>query len=201
MSNSPASEPRQVLNQFGMSVLALVVGSALLFFAIGKVGASPDEGDEQPTAAATDAATAPAATASTPPAATQEPAAVVTGGESAPPAEVVTGDPSSAPTEASTPDPDRLDPAEISVQVLDAILDGSTTAQDYADQMETDGYDLVASIRSGRVYDQTTVFYSSGQEAKAQQIADDYGWTLLRANDVGLSEDVDVGVVVGVSQD
>lgn len=208
MSTSPDSGSRQTLGQFAIAVVALVVGSAVLFFAIGAVGGSSDD---EPAAAAT--------TATATEAGTETPAA--TGSETEAPAQVVgpsdeataTAPASASPTSGSTPeatsapptDPgdggdDRVDPAEISVQVLDAILDGSTTARDYADQLEAAGYDVVAFIRAGRTYDQTTVFYSSGREALARQVADEFGWTLIRANDVGLSEDVDVAVVVGVSQ-
>jgi hypothetical protein len=206
MSTSPDSASRQTLGQFAIAVVALVVGSAVLFFAIGAVGGSSDD---EPAAAAT--------TASATEAGTETPA--TTGSETEAPAQVVgpsdeaTATAPASPTSGSTPeatsapttDPgdggdDRVDPAEISVQVLDAIRDGSTTARDYADQLEAAGYDVVAFLRAGRTYDQTTVFYSSGREALARQVADEFGWTLIRANDVGLSEDVDVAVVVGVSQ-
>ncbi len=216
MSTSPASEPRQTLNQFGIAVAALIVGSALLFFAIGAVGATPD--DEGSEAATTSAPTAAGieATTGTPSAAgseTDAPAQVVGPSDEATPAPTtaLTTDPTSGPTPQPTAeatatsapdvdDADRVDPAEISVQVLDAIRDGSTTARDYADEIDAAGYDLVAFLTASRTYEQTTVFYSSGREALARQIADEFGWTLVRANDVGLSDDVDVGVVVGTSQ-
>ncbi len=209
MSNTPAAEPRQVLNQFVIAVLALVVGSAVLFFAIGKVGASPDDSSE-PVATATATATAtpttaattpPAAAETTPPPATEAPAEVVT-----PPAATTPAAPAAeAPTEAPvtpTSEPtssNGIDPATIKVQVLDAKLDGSTTASEVADQMEADGYDLIAEGRAGTAYDQTTLFYGDGQEQAAQQIANQYGWSAIRPNTVGLSTSVDVSVLVGRS--
>lgn len=210
MSNASAPEPRQVLNQFVIAVLALVVGSALLFFAIGTVGASPDE-DAEPVATATSTpTTAPTTTAPTTSApATEAPAEVVTPPAATTPAQVVTPDPTDAPatpteapatpTEAPTTPSSGIDPASISVQVLDAKLDGSTTAAEVADQMIADGYDMVAEGRAGTVYQQTTIFYGDGQEAAAQQVADQYGWSAIRPNDVGLSDEVDLSILVGLS--
>lgn len=212
MSTSPASEPRQTLNQFGIAVAGLIVGSALLFFAIGAVGATPDdEGADAATTAAPTTAGSEATTGTSAPAGseTDAPAQVVGPSDEATPAPTTgpttgpTPQPTAAATATSAPDvddADRVDPAEISVQVLDAIRDGSTTARDYADEIDAAGYDLVAFLTASRTYEQTTVFYSSGREALARQIADEFGWTLVRANDVGLSDDVDVGVVVGTSQ-
>lgn len=200
MSNTPASEPRQVLNQFVIAVVALVVGSALLFFAIGRVGASDDSADPVATSTPTTAATStPAATATTSASETEAPAEVVTPPATTSPAPSgaptdATANPTSAPTTSND-----IDPATIAVQVLDAKLDGSSTAGDVADQMEADGYDLVAVGRAGRAYDQTTLFYGDGQEQAAEQIANQYGWSEIRPNDVGLSTSVDVSVLVGLS--
>ncbi|HKJ55238.1 MAG TPA: LytR C-terminal domain-containing protein [Nitriliruptoraceae bacterium] len=211
MSNASAPEPRQVLNQFVIAVLGLVVGSALLFFAIGTVGASPDE-DAEPVAIATSSPTTAPTTPSAPTTsapATQAPAEVVTPPAATTPAQVVTPDATEAPatpteapatpTEAPTTPSSGIDPASISVQVLDAKLDGSTTAAEVADQMIADGYDMVAEGRAGTVYQQTTIFYGDGQEAAAQQVADQYGWSAIRPNDVGLSDQVDLSILVGLS--
>lgn len=109
-------------------------------------------------------------------------------------------DPEPEPT-ASEPVPSGqgdIDPAEISVQVLDAVLDdGGEAAARVADQLDSDGFRLVARNKAVRRYDVTTVFYTPGNEAKAQRIAAQYGYHRVEPQPGNLSNSVDVHLVVG----
>ena len=91
MSTSPASDSRQTLGQFAIAVVALIVGTAVLFFAIGAVGSSSDD---ESAAGATTAATTDSASDETP---------AATASETEPTAQVV--GPSDA---ATTPAPETL---------------------------------------------------------------------------------------------
>ncbi len=211
MSFDSNPDPGRTLGQFGIAVLALVVGAALLFLAIDRFSddpvASPQPSPSpsasvapsaSPTAAATEqpsASPSPASTETSTPAASPTPSPTATETESGSTEEP---SPSESPTDDGG-DSDRIDPGEISIQVLDAIKDGGDRAQEIADEMESDGYRVVAFNPSSIVYDETTVFYTEGYEDEANQVADDYGWDEIVFNDI-LSEDVNVHVVVGLDE-
>ncbi|MBY5160931.1 LytR C-terminal domain-containing protein [Salsipaludibacter albus] len=218
MSFDSNPDPGRTLGQFGIAVLALVVGAALLFLAIDRFSDDP-VASPQPSPSVT-ASTAPtdtptAAATETPaesPPASETPSASETDTDtetpSAEPSPAATSEsstqepsPSEEPTEDETDDSDgdRIDPGEISIQVLDAIKDGAGQARDIADEMEADGYRVVAYNPSSIIYDETTVFYTEGYEDEANQVADDYGWDEVVFNDI-LSEDVNVHVVVGLDE-
>lgn len=89
------------------------------------------------------------------------------------------------------------DPRETDVQVLD----GGVGTERYADAvgvLEDLGYLIIASGPATRDYAETTVFVTEGydDEAAGLAVADDR-FTNVVANDVGLSEDVELHVVVG----
>jgi len=101
----------------------------------------------------------------------------------------VTASPS--PTEPGLPD-------GISAQVLDAIHDDSGVgATDAADRLEAAGVEIIAENKAVRVYELTTIFYSTGREADAQAVADFLGVGVVEAAPDTLTAAVDVHVVVG----
>ena len=89
------------------------------------------------------------------------------------------------------------DPADISVQVLDATGEGGATGDEVAAQLTEDGFSVVATNQAVRVYEVTTVFYTPGNEAKAEQIAAMYGYREVAPEPGNLSHSVDVHLVVG----
>ncbi len=144
------------------------------------------------TPAPTEAATAPAPLPTEPPATTSaptQPPATPTATDDEPP-ETPTGTPT------ATIPPDAPEPGETSVQVLDGAGDSAATEAVVALLREL-GYEVVAVNATARSYDETTVFYSQGQEAAAEALrARDPRFAEIAANP-NLSEDVNVHVVVG----
>lgn len=220
MSLQSSTDPGRTLGQFGLAVAGLVVGAALLFALIGWVSddgteptdpgpvaasetdaATPTEGTS-PAMEPTDQPTQPTVEPTTP---AGTPTTAPTDAPETAPDETEPDDATDEPTEEATedevePPATTFDPAEISVQVLDGVRDGGTTARDVADRLEEDGFDLVAFNRAASTYTETTLFYTDGHEEEGSQLADEYGWTTLLPNDVGLSSSVDVHVIVGTDE-
>lgn len=194
MSSSTTGDSQQFLTRFGLVALGVVVGAALLFVAIDTVGGSEAVDEPAPTAGGPTATPSSTASATGGGEATDQATEDGTG-------EVVTPSTTATPTAATTteePVADDIAPEEISIQVLDGIRDGSDTARSIADDLESDGHELIAFGNSSRNYDQTTVFYSEGQQDAGRQVAAANDWELVRpASEVGLSTSVDVHVVVG----
>ncbi len=106
-------------------------------------------------------------------------------------------EPDPDPTSASTTEAD-VDPAEVSVQVLDATGDGGARLQDVLDRLRADGWRVVASNRAARYYERSTVFYSPGHEEAAQALADRYPeFELVQAKPDNLTSSVAVHLVIG----
>lgn len=186
-----------VVPQLLGAAVGIVLGSALLFALLGMLRddtpAPEVVADPTPSTAATED---PTAAASPEPTAT-EPAP---GDDaSSPPAEA-----SPEPEPEPTDEPSSVDPASVSIQVLDAVggEDGGAAAEAVADELREAGYDVVVVNKAGRQYDVTTVFWSSGQEVGGQQVAAAIGAARAEAtpDDVQLSDSVDVHVVVGVDR-
>jgi hypothetical protein len=192
------------------AAVALVVVVAAAFWGIGQVQGG-DAGD--PVAAGsppTPSATTPAATPSDGGATPTAPADVATPAPPRPSDEPPSGDPTADVTPPPEPSPEPtasepvpggqgdVDPAEISVQVLDAVLDdGGEAAARVADQLSGDGFRVVARNQAIRRYAVTTVMYTPGNEGKAQQIAARYGYDRVEPQPGNLSDSVDVHLVVG----
>lgn len=89
------------------------------------------------------------------------------------------------------------DPSGTTVQ----ILDGSADDGRYTDAQETLedlGYQLIASGPAASGYDETTVFVTDGFADEAAALAEaDERFAHLQPNNVGLSEDVELHVIVG----
>lgn len=190
-SAPPRPDVVSTLGRFALGALGLVIGAALLF---GIVGAVTDDVGDGPEAQLTQSSPPPAATAG--PEATPDP--TVTGTDEAPATGAPTEAPESpAPTGTEAPEqPTGLDPAEVSVQVLDGVGGGGTAAG-VADRLEEAGYNVIAENRAARNYDVTTVFYTEGNEAAAQQIAAEFGFSEVAPQPGNLNEAVAVHIVVG----
>jgi outer membrane biosynthesis protein TonB len=211
--HTPPGDPsfiRSLLYHVGAAV-ALVVVVAAAFWGVGQL--RPPNADAPVVAADPDVAD-PAGEPSPP--AASEPTSDPTSEVTPDPTPDVTPDPTPAvtpePTPAVTPEPTADDepasgttdddrqfaPADISIQILDAVLDGTgDDAARVADQLAADGYRVVARNQAVRRYDQTTVMYTSGNEAKARQLAAVYGYARVEPQPGNLSDSVDVHLVVG----
>lgn len=200
------------------AAVALVAVVALAFWGIGQVR---DDGSSMTVASSPDGSDAGEVEATPTVVATPEPTTTEPGtteptsgtsptdeGTTAPAAEATTTEepttdepatePTAEPTEdgAATTD-GEVDPSSISVQVLDATGDGGTTAAEVADRLRDDGFTVVAENKAVREYEVTTVFYTPGNEAKAEQLAAMYGYDEVAPEPGNLSHSVDVHLVVG----
>lgn len=196
-----------VVPQLLGAAVGIVVGSVVLFAVVGAVRDGGDEPTPEIAAspsdpAPTDGESTPAATATeAAPSASDEPA------EEPAPTETTSEAPAEEPTEeatASEPPPADVDPASVSIQVLDAIGGdgGSAAANAVADELREAGYDVVVVNRAGRSYDVTTVFWSEGQSDGGRQVAAALGTDQAEQtpDEVQLSNAVDVHVVVGADR-
>ncbi|HEX9888392.1 MAG TPA: LytR C-terminal domain-containing protein [Nitriliruptorales bacterium] len=187
-----------------VGLVAVVAGA---FWGIGQVQ-TEDPGDDTPVIAnpATSAPTRQPSSDPTTEAPDPEPTPTPTPTPE-PTSEASSPEPSPQPSPEPSPEPSpteadgRIAASSISVQVLDAVLDdGSAAASDVEQRMKADGYRVVARNKASKTYDVTTVFYSAGSEAQAQQIAEQYGWSRVEGKPDNLSDSVQVHVVVGADE-
>lgn len=102
------------------------------------------------------------------------------------------------PPTVEAPEPARADPSTISVQVLDAAGDGGARSRAAVQRLREAGYRVVARNRAARRYEQGMVFYTSGHEAQARQVAGGLpGRWVVDEKPSNLSASVGVHVVVG----
>ena len=95
------------------------------------------------------------------------------------------------------PDP-TISPSAVSIQILDAAGDDGTRADAADEALRAAGYNVIVVNRAVRVYEESTLFYSEGQEGAAQQIAASFPqFTVVQPKPDNLSSDVAVHVVVG----
>lgn len=187
------------LGQFGLGAIALVIGGALLFTLIGAVSA--DDDDATPSAGVDTEATLqdtedPTATSTDGTDTTDGDGTSTDGATDAPTDSPTTG--TETGTEPATTEP-QFEPADISVQVLDAVGDGGATHGAILDCLEEAGYaDLIPNSAS-RIYTETTVFFTAGDEnqAMAQQVASTIGVGAVEEKPGNLSDSVPVHIVVG----
>lgn len=176
--------PLDVLMRFAGGALVLIVLSTVIFGALG--GDEPADAVAAPTPSPTVVVTEPTGTqppSSTEPASTEQPSAPAT-------------EPSA--TETSEPPTDDLDPSAITIQVLDGVLtDNGQAMNDVVTQLEDLGYDVIATNRARQPYEQTTVFYTAGNEAQARKVADTIGASVVQEQPGNLSDSVQVHLVVG----
>lgn len=110
-----------------------------------------------------------------------------------------------SPEPAETPaqeDPDdqvKLITEGISVQVLNGTLQPDA-GESMSTRLTDLGFTVVAVEESSRVYNETTVFWSTPEaEAAAQALADRFGW-IAEPKPENLSPDVSLHVVVGADE-
>ena len=103
--------------------------------------------------------------------------------------------------DAPAPDgPGRIDPADVSVQVLDGYQqDGGAAVDEVAARLGELGYRVVATNPALR-YEVTTVLWTDGFEAEGRQVAEDLGAAEVRQQPGNLSTQVAVHVVVGADR-
>ena len=91
-------------------------------------------------------------------------------------------------------------PDSVTIQVLDGYqADGGAAASSVAATLREEGYRVVAENPSLR-YEVTTVLWTPGFEAQAEQVAADLGAAEVRQQPGNLSEQVQVHVVVGADR-
>jgi hypothetical protein len=91
-------------------------------------------------------------------------------------------------------------PDSVTIQVLDGYqADGGSAASSVAATLREEGYRVVAENPSLR-YEVTTVLWTPGFEAQAEQVAADLGAAEVRQQPGNLSEQVQVHVVVGADR-
>jgi hypothetical protein len=100
-----------------------------------------------------------------------------------------------------TPRAGAVDPAEVSVTVLNGAPSVPGLAAKVGDDVEANGFDLNGlSATKGKVYGQTVVMYGRGQEKAARKVARDLGVNPVQKMDTAtrrLSEGADVVVIAG----
>ena len=102
------------------------------------------------------------------------------------------------PSETQTPAPPAIDPASISVQVLDAAGDGGEKATDVAAKLRAAGYRVVAETDAVRVYEESTAFFTRGHQPAARQIAEFLpAFDVVDEKPANLTDSVNVHIVVG----
>ena len=111
------------------------------------------------------------------------------------------GEPEPEDPEPEDPEqPDRIDPGTISVQVLDGYqADGGAAADAVADELAADGYQIIAR-NPAIAYAVTTVLWTAGSQAAAEQVARDIGATEVGEQPGNLADSVMVHVVVGADR-
>lgn len=187
-----------VVPQLLGAAVGIVLGSALLFVVVGMM-----RGDEPatPEVAAPDVVSSEEPTAAESPATEVAPTAPAT---TAPEPTAPEASPSETEPEPEPEPTETVDPASVSIQVLDAVggEDGRAAAEAVAEELRAAGYDVVVVNRAGRTYEETTVFWSTDQEAAGRQVAAELGAARAEAtpSEVSLSDSVDVHVVVGADR-
>lgn len=191
------------------SAVLLVVVVAAAFWGIGQLrGDTPDPVISAPPTQPAPTATAPAtddpaaAPTDDPTDGATEPADTPTVEPTAEPTTALTSEPTPEPTPEASPSAAApsgdVDPASISIQILDAVLDdGGEAVERVEGELEAAGYRVVATNKAVRKYTQTTVFYTEGNEDAARQIAAEFGYDAVEPKPDNLSSSVEIHLVVG----
>lgn len=119
-----------------------------------------------------------------------------------------TPSPSDTPSEAvlptSSPTPSEtgvaagdIAPADISIQVLDGTDTNDGGMARVVTALREGGYNVVAENNSVNIYEQTTVFFTEGNEDAANQVAAQFGYEVVLPKLDNLSDSVSIHVVVG----
>ena len=111
------------------------------------------------------------------------------------------------PTETAKPKKDKppkpVEPELITEGITVQVLNASGTPgaeEPIADELTQLGFDIVAEVDASKIYEETTVFWSSEEsQAAAEALATRFEW-LVEGKPANLSKDVSVHVVVGRDQ-
>ncbi len=205
--HTPPRDPsfRRSLARNTVGAVGLVVLVAAIFGVLGMIGRSDpdldiaDVPDEEPAAPVdeTEEAADDETVASEEPVEEPEEPEEPPAEESEAPAE----GPDEEPAEPETPPADPIDPATISVQVLDGFReDGGAAADAVFQELQEAGYRIVAR-NPALAYEVTTVFWTPGFEDEARQVAREIGATEVQEKPAdSLSDQVNVHVVVGADR-
>ena len=132
----------------------------------------------------------------------QDPAPTVSGALITSEPQTPTPEAVATPTPIPTNESDRdakLITAGISVQVLNATA-APGTAQSVADKLSGLGFTVVAVEESSRLYEETTVFWSTDESRDAAvALAERFGW-VSDAKPANLSDGVSIHVVAGADE-
>jgi hypothetical protein len=105
-----------------------------------------------------------------------------------------------ATEEETEPEPARIDPSTVTIQVLDGFqVDAGAAAQEVSATVRELGYQVIAENRALR-YSITTVLYTAGSQAAAEQVARDLGVDVVAEKPDNLSDTVMVHIVVGADR-
>jgi outer membrane biosynthesis protein TonB len=218
---------RTALVRYLGGAVAVIVAVAAGFWAIGAVGDREPElilADGAETEEATEEETEPPTEEETEPP-TEEETEPPTEAETEPPTEAETEPPTEAETEPETepetetepepatetetepateeetePEPARIDPSTVTIQVLDGFqVDAGAAAQEVSATVRELGYQVIAENRALR-YSITTVLYTAGSQAAAEQVARDLGVDVVAEKPDNLSDTVMVHIVVGADR-
>jgi hypothetical protein len=194
------------LRTIGSAAAGVVLGCSVLFGVVGLLrnGTSAPEvaagapASEVPTSAA--ASATPAASAAPSDSMTMTPSMTPSATPSATPtpSAAATAEASEAPIAAG-----GVTPGDVTIQVLDATGTGTKTAGNkVADQLRAAGYQVIVVNSASKVYTETTVFWSEGQEAAGRQVAAAFGFpdAMPTPVEARLSNSVSLHVVVGTDQ-
>lgn len=213
-SADDGSDPMRVLGPYLGGLVGLMAVMALVFAGVGQLRsggdaatvAAPDTGAASSTATQPEDGTG---GAGTPTAGSTDGGAAAGGatgdaatddeprGEASP---EPTGSEPSEPGQQEPAPEETLPPSQITVQVLDAADDDGSAASDVAATLEGDGYRIVAQHPAVRTYEQTTVFFTPGNQAAARQVAAQYGFPVVRPMPDNLEPTVTVHIVVGADR-
>jgi hypothetical protein len=112
---------------------------------------------------------------------------------------VATETPAPVETEEAPDDDVKLITEGISVQVLNGTVQ-SDAGESMSTRLTDLGFSVVAIEESSRVYNETTVFWSTPEaEEAARALAERFGW-LAEPKPENLSPDVSIHVVVGADE-
>jgi hypothetical protein len=184
------------LTTIGSAAAGVVLGCAVLFGVVGLIRNGATAPEVVASAPASDVP--PSSAASAMPTGSPAPDDV--------PSDSMTTAPSTAPTAKATEAPTAasgVSPGDVTIQVLDATGTGTRTAGNkVADQLRAAGYQVIVVNSASRVYSETTVFWSEGQEVAGRQVAAAFSFpdAMPTPVEVRLSNRVNLHVVVGTDQ-
>ncbi|MFT4744741.1 MAG: hypothetical protein ACI9AD_000587 [Nitriliruptoraceae bacterium] len=192
------------LRAIGSAAAGVVLGCSVLFGVVGLLRNGTSAPEVAASAPASEVPTSAAGSAV--PAASAAPSDGLSDLMTMTPSASPTAAPSAVATAEATESPiaaGGVTPGDVTIQVLDATGTGTKTAGNkVADQLRAAGYQVVVVNSASKVYTETTVFWSEGQEAAGRQVAAAFSFpdAMPTPVEVRLSNRVSLHVVVGTDQ-